>query len=950
MKKIYTIGLFLSGLFFLYANIQAQSQCPNLDFSMGNFTHWQAYSTTLGGIGYVSTVPVPGRQTIMDAAQLMITNQMQDEHCPAIPKVPNGFNYSAKLGNDNTWEIEALEYTMTIDSTNSLFILHFAWVMGNSGHEPAAQPKFTIEIRDSLNRRISNFPCGMVEFTEATDMDLACARPDLIARNWTTVGFNLDRFMGQRIKLYFETRDCMENEHFAYAYLIGECRPSKVDLQFCEEQTEAHLYAPDGFTWYRWTRSRNASWKYEGGGKNYQNIVISDPLDGEKFRCEATSELGAVCYTSFYTTIAKTFIDADFVYGITGGMIIFPPPHPFGNWYDTCNRTATFIDLSTVKNSKKKSILWEIPALNVFSTDSLFTYTFPNPKTNDPVDYLVRLTVYAENGCMDVSSERLEHHIMIYPSPEINIVSSKTFFTEGKDTLTAIFDGNFLSYQWSWILSDSTTGTDNTSNPLIVENMGTYWLKAQDNDGCLYAHSIRIADLKAFFKYGVMQADGGVDFVGHNNENWYDTCTRSVTFVDSSHLYNTTIRSRLWTIEGMDISSEDSLFTFIFPDLNMPKTYKISLTVEGETGCMDTCWQSITIHPSPEINIISSETFSTERKDILTAIFKGNISSYQWSWILNDNTTGNDNISNPFIAENTGTYWLKAQGYGGCLLVDSIRISNLKAFFKYGVMQAGSIDFVGHNNENWYDTCTRSVTFVDSSFLDYTTVRSRLWTIEGMNISSSNSLFTVSFPDEEQVQTYIVLLMIVTENDDYDVYKNSITIFPLPKIDIKLSRSLSDTLTAVSIWGKFVSYQWSWISHTRDTITITTTDKHIILTEPWINCFLRAEDKNGCYAYDTIYYHQTSIGEHAKQSWTLEQNIPNPAKTVVSIPYNIPEEGKISFEVYSFVGQLLHREELIAPRGENKIEYHVSNLSSGIYLYVIRYNDHPLSRKMIVRK
>jgi hypothetical protein len=582
------------------------------------------------------------------------------------------------------------------------------------------------------------------------------------------------------------------------------------------------------------------------------------------------------------------------------------------------------------------------------SNDSVFTYTFP--ELNTTTTYGIRLTISGEAGCVDTCLKL----ITVYPTQEVNIISSNTFATERKDTLTAVFKGDSPTYQWAWMSEELTPGTNNLTNPLIVDRSGIYWVEAIDEDICLLSDSIPVTDLKTFFKYGVIQS-GVVDFAGHNDENWYDTCSRTVTFVDNSFLSYTTVRSRLWTIEGMNISSEDPLFTVSFPEEEQAHTYVVRLQITTENDNYDVYEDSITIIPLPkqEVNIISSNTFATDRKDTLVAVFKGNFSTYQWSWILNDFTTGIDNISNPLIVAHSGIYWIEAQGEKGCLLTDTVRIADLKTFFKYGVIQSGVVDFARHNNENWYDTCSRIVTFVDSSLLYHTTVRSRLWTIEGMNVSSQAPLFTVSFPEEEQAHTYIVRLQITTENDNDDVYEDSITIIPPSKIKIDISQNisstLSDTLTAVSVMGNFVSYQWLWVSKTGD--RDTSTDNPLILTEPWISCFLWAKDDKGCYVIDTVYNNVSSIStnEYAKKTWTLKQNIPNPATNSTRIDYNIPEAGEVTFRLYNITGQFLYSKTIEAEGGSHNIELNTSKLCGGIYFYSIEYKGQRLVKRMVVR-
>jgi hypothetical protein len=238
---------------------------------MGDFTHWQGYIGTWN-TGPQPSAITPNRHTFMDAAALMQSGQFYDEHCPLVPKVPNGYAYSAKLGNSNTnAELEALEYTMRVDSNNSLLIVHFAWIMENSNHSLEQQPHFMMQIRDSLGRPISGLPCGTVNFTAGkTNIPLTCTG-SLEARDWTTVGFSLEPLIGQPIRIYFETRDCSQGEHFGYAYVVAECKPMKIDLAFCTGQNVARMAAPDGFAKYTWRRSNDPNWTFSGNGNALQN-------------------------------------------------------------------------------------------------------------------------------------------------------------------------------------------------------------------------------------------------------------------------------------------------------------------------------------------------------------------------------------------------------------------------------------------------------------------------------------------------------------------------------------------------------------------------------------------------------------------------------------------------------------------------------------------------------
>ena len=493
MKKLLIIiSLFLSGTFFILNEAHAQGgNCPNLNFGMGTFANWQGYLGSCGSGLVINPSPITGgRHTIMDRQALTLANQLQDEQCNAITKVPTGFNYAARLGNSSIGaEAEAIEYTLTVDSTNSLLVLHFAFIMEvPPGHDLSNQPMFEMVVRDSNGLPISGLPCGHVNFIASHDMtNLVChsiGGSGLVARNWTTVGYSLESLMGKKIKIYFQTRDCAMSGHFGYAYVVAECRSMTIDLMYCDGMSAANMRAPNGFTRYRWTRSTQPNWvrETEGNNKN-QNINVPDPQDDEIFTCQLTSELGPQCSATVKTKIVRTSINAIFQYGVkdASGGVNFPI-HNWQSWYDTCTRTATFVDFSSAHNGKKQSIRWRADGLNNFiSEDSVYTYTFPDPDT--PTRYLIRLEVSTENGCFDSSRSSIaENFITIFPSPRIEIVGD-TQMCEGDTVGLKATErrSSFVSYQWSDNLGNNLGTTDSIS----IFTPGTYYVEALDIAGCI---------------------------------------------------------------------------------------------------------------------------------------------------------------------------------------------------------------------------------------------------------------------------------------------------------------------------------------------------------------------------------------------------------------------------------------------------------------------------------
>ena len=360
-------GMVLGCLWILPLMVWSQgTRCPNLDFAFGTMHYWQCYSgSCANGKDTVNPcLQIPGRHTIMSGDMLPISN-LYDEKCSAIERIPRGYSFSARLGNAVAEaKIDALEYTMIIDSNNSLLLVHFAWVMQkDSGSNFNEQPQFNIQIKDSAGNLV-NIPCVNLNCMAHDSMqDLQCNSNGLLAHNWTTVGFNLEQFTGQTIKIYFETRDGTRENQFGYAYIVAECKPMTIDLIYCSGDETALLRAPIGFESYRWTRSGNTNWT-----DTVQQIALQNPANSEIITCTFKSQLG--CESELKTVIAATEIDARFLFGVKDqyGHVNFSGNN-YLNWYDTCSRTVTFVDFSKVYNGKKNRIVWEIHGLNVINRD-----------------------------------------------------------------------------------------------------------------------------------------------------------------------------------------------------------------------------------------------------------------------------------------------------------------------------------------------------------------------------------------------------------------------------------------------------------------------------------------------------------------------------------------------------------------------------------------------------
>jgi hypothetical protein len=91
----------------------------------------------------------------------------------------------------------------------------------------------------------------------------------------------------------------------------------------------------------------------------------------------------------------------------------------------------------------------------------------------------------------------------------------------------------------------------------------------------------------------------------------------------------------------------------------------------------------------------------------------------------------------------------------------------------------------------------------------------------------------------------------------------------------------------------------------------------------------------------------TSLG--VGNSFTLGQNIPNPANNATRIDYSVPEAGEALFHVHSISGQLLYSQSIEVERGVHSLELNTSTFAAGVYFYSMEYKGQKLVKQLIIK-
>ena len=87
------------------------------------------------------------------------------------------------------------------------------------------------------------------------------------------------------------------------------------------------------------------------------------------------------------------------------------------------------------------------------------------------------------------------------------------------------------------------------------------------------------------------------------------------------------------------------------------------------------------------------------------------------------------------------------------------------------------------------------------------------------------------------------------------------------------------------------------------------------------------------------------------QSYTLEQNFPNPFNPSTKIRFSIPEQGLVTLKVFNLLGEevatLINTE---MTTGSYEVDFKGSEISSGIYFYTLTADNFISTKKMILLK
>ena len=224
--------------------------------------------------------------------------------------VPQGSIASVRLGNWETGaEAEAVSYQYVVDSALSILLLKYAVVLEDPNHGENDQPRFVLEILDQNNQLIDP-TCGAINFAAHAGASgwqtVGSGYNQVTFKDWSTIGLNLDNYVGQQITIRLTTYDCAYSGHYGYAYFTLDCASATLQTTSCGENTSLTAEAPNGFN-YLWTDETGATL----GTQQTLNVVTSDTIE---YTCRLTNKEEPSCWFELSVKALPQFPVADFTY------------------------------------------------------------------------------------------------------------------------------------------------------------------------------------------------------------------------------------------------------------------------------------------------------------------------------------------------------------------------------------------------------------------------------------------------------------------------------------------------------------------------------------------------------------------------------------------------------------------------------------------------------------
>jgi len=576
-------------------NKTASASCSNLDFSSGTLTNWVgqwnnfAPNNGVGGNNAYGTINTNGFNTTPSGyndqgyVHEICTGGM-DRNVP-VNTVPPGHSFSLRLGDDSAYvenlssakfpyNHQTISNTFSVTSASETITYWYAVALtqsSQSAHPENIQPFFKIRMYDQTGAEIT---CARYDVDGTTSFFIGGFDSihdglgnTLIYKDWSQVLIPLTPYLGQTVKLTFETSDCGGGGHFGYAYVAADCAPLAVITappQPCINGNTI-LTAPAGLQTYSWT------------GPGIVGVNTSAYTSQT-----ATANVGGT-YSVTMTTFAnpgQTGCALTLTANVVGSTA--SPIASFSATTPCLNNTTQFTDESTLLPNQGTLTNWNWDfGDGVTSASNNPTHTYATAGTF-PVTY----TIVSSVNCSATYSTT----VTVNPLPTSSFIAD----TVCKQLVTTFTNTSTGGATYNWNFGDGS-GTSTAQSPTyIYVNSGVFaaTLTVTNAFSCKAVSTTNVeVDANAIVSYSSPNICLGTNSVFNNTSTPTTNVAYSWNFGDVTNPGDT---------------SNLQNPTYLYPDTGK---FTIDLTITSTSGCVSSKTITLNVKPIPQVAVTSPAPF-----------------------------------------------------------------------------------------------------------------------------------------------------------------------------------------------------------------------------------------------------------------------------------------------------------------------------------------------------
>jgi gliding motility-associated-like protein len=776
--KYYLSLILLFGISQFFA--QNNAGCPNANFSSSNFSNWQGYTGNYGNPASAVGI-VNGRHTIIT------TPGIDPNTCGGLQMIPPGSTRSARLGNQSTGsQGERLTYTINVTAQNSLFIYKYAVVLQDPGHSPAQQPVFQMRLLNQNGTQIGG-NCGQysVYSGQPGQNFQTCSNRKWLP--WTIVGINLQAYIGQNVTIEFTTKDCSLGGHYGYAYVVADCMPLTLDLDYCFGSPTINISGPAGFQSYNWSN-----------GANTQSISVPAATASPSYTVtmQSFSNQGS-CTVALTASAIPTTVQSNFTYTAACPWT----PMQFNSTPTILPNTINGVLLA---NGGASSWSWNFGDGSTLNGNNPAVHMNPTHTYQNPGTYNVTHIVTTQAGCSDTITQS----ITVLPPPVINFSFNNSCMNDTVSFSNQTQDPNLAQVTYTWLFGNGSPNSTQTNPINIFPNAGTFnvSLIASNAGGC----TDTLTQAVTIYPLPPVNAGNNVSVCPGNPVTLTATGAPSLTWETGTVNGGTYLpaNSTTLTVVGIDNNgcvNQDSMDITIYPgalvnagpDINVCLGSSVTITATGSNtyqwnngitngqtftpplgtttytvigtsanGCTNVDSMVLTVFSNPGISAGPDQIVCAGDSTLLLG--QGAV-SYQWSGGVSNGTY--------FIPLSTGLWNVTGLDANGCIGYDTLQI-----IIPQPVVFAGN------------DTSICPGFSIPLNAVGTATYTWSTGTLNGNNYSPlSNEMLTVVGLDTNNCPAYDTLL---------------VTIYPTPVVDAGPDIQVCSGTSVTIVGSGAVNYQW----------------------------------------------------------------------------------------------------------------------------------------------